>query len=229
MKNTAWNILAVVALLAMVATAIIYLAIFSNPNSGLNPFPPPTAPANMVIPTGTATPLRLPATWTPKPLEPTEARVSATAIPSATNFKLITDTPTPTPSEAPPELVILATDTATPYKYFCEISVSKPLDGSPVDFGSNFDGRWEIKNLGTDTWANTQVQARYITGTKLQTKTDFLNLPRDVEPGASVSLTLDMTAPSEVGTFYATWGLMTEDTVICRWTFAISVPKAPPK
>lgn len=228
MKNVIWNILAVLVLLAIVALAFVFLNIYSNPNSTFNPFPPPTMPANIVIPTSTVTPILLPATWTPKPEAMTEAHSLATPIPSITNFTLITGTYTSTPSETPPALEIVPSDTPNGKKYSCEISVDKPLDGSLVDYGINFNGQWVIKNEGTETWDHTQVQARYITGTKLQTKKDFVNLPRDVAPGSSVGLSLDMTVPSDVGTYYATWGLMEGDTVICRWTFAIRIPRPPP-
>ena len=225
MKNTAWNILAVLALLSIVALAFVFLNIYSNPDSSLNPFPPPTSPANVMIPSSTITPLRLPATWTPKPVAPTEARPSSTPVPTATTYKLITDTAVSSLSETSPALVVLATDTATPYKYFCTISVEKRLDGGTVDPALNFDGQWTIKNGGTSTWDRTQVEARYITGTKLQTKDDTVKLPFDVNPGATVHLTLDMTAPPAVGLYYSTWGLMEGNTVICRWTFAIQILK----
>ncbi len=228
MKNGTWNILAVLALLAIVALALVFLNIYNNPNSAINPFPPPTLPANVVIPSSTATPILLPATWTPTPPAPTIPQGSATPVPSPTNFKLITDTLTPAPSETPSAQASGPSDTPNPNKYFCEISVDQPLDGSMVDYGSNFNGQWQMKNGGTETWDHTQIQACYITGTKLQTKIDFVNLPHDVAPGSSVNLMLDMTAPSDVGTYYATWGLMQGDKVLCRWTFAIRIPKPPP-
>jgi len=231
MKNIAWNILAVLALLAIIVLAFGFLTIYSNPNSSLNPYPPPTVPANVVIPSSTMTPIFLPATWTPQPLAQTEIRSSSTLIPSATIYNLktgtLTATPTPTPSEISPSFVNLI-GTPTAYKYFCEISVDKPLDGGMVDYALNFDGQWTIKNGGTATWDSARVEARYITGTKLQTKSDTVKLPRDIPAGSSVRLSLDMTAPSDVGTYFSTWGLMEGNTVICRWTFAIRIPKGPP-
>ncbi len=224
MKNTAWNILAVVGLLATVALALVYLAIFSNPDSSLNPFPPPTSPDNLKNPIGTATSLHLPATWTPKPPEPTDVHISATPIPTSTNFVLMTNTSNPGLTETPQPLIVEVTGTPTAYKFYCNVSISKPLDGGPVEKGTDFDGRWEVTNEGTETWADTQVQMRFIGGTKLQTKRDFIDLDHDVEPGDSISFLLDMRAPSEVGTYYATWGLMDDDITICHWTIAIRVP-----
>ncbi|HIE56798.1 MAG TPA: hypothetical protein EYP88_01010 [Anaerolineales bacterium] len=76
-----WNILAVVMLGSAICLGAIYMMIFINPYSGLNPFPPPTMP--VLVPTITPTPtLRalLPPTWTP----------TATTPP--------TETPTPEPT-----------------------------------------------------------------------------------------------------------------------------------
>jgi Ig-like domain from next to BRCA1 gene len=224
MKNIALNSLAGLALLAIVAVAFVVLTIYSNPYSPLNPFPPPTLPANVVIPTSTLTPIFLPATWTPQPLVLTQARPSSTLIPSATTFKLITNTPTATPTGTATEVVILPTSTPTGLAYFCMLSIAKPLDGGNVDPNSSFDGSWIIKNGGTETWDSSQVEVRYITGARLQTRADTLKLPRDVPTGSSLRFTLDMKAPGAGGTYYSTWGLMQGDRVICRWTIAIFVP-----
>jgi hypothetical protein len=225
MKNMVWNILAVVALLAIIAVAIVVLTIYSNPASPLNPFPPPTLPANVVIPTSTVTPIFLPATWTPQPVALTQARLSSTPIPSATTFKLITNTPLPTLSETPTETVLVPSSTPSALAYFCKLSIDKKLDGGTVVHDEHFDGSWTIKNGGSETWDSSQVEARFITGAILQTKTDTLNLPRDVPTGSSVEFSLDMKAPGTPGIYYSTWGLMQGDRVICRWTIAIYVPK----
>ncbi|HLA98256.1 MAG TPA: hypothetical protein VJL34_07360 [Anaerolineales bacterium] len=100
-----WNILTMVVLLGMIAVALIFLAIFLNPYSSLNPFPPPTMPALIAFPTATATPVRfLQPTWTPSPtLEPTITSTpppSPTLPPTETPFFLFTLSPTP--QETPP-------------------------------------------------------------------------------------------------------------------------------
>jgi hypothetical protein len=66
-----WNILAIVMLVSAVCLGGIYMMIFINPYSGLNPFPPPTMP--VLVPTATPTPTMralLPPTWTPTPTSP---------------------------------------------------------------------------------------------------------------------------------------------------------------
>lgn len=67
-----WNILSVLVLLTALCVGGTFLMIFLNPQSGLNPFPPPTLP--VLVPTSTpTTTLRalLPPTWTPTPPLPT--------------------------------------------------------------------------------------------------------------------------------------------------------------
>jgi hypothetical protein len=227
MKDVAWNILTIVALLAIIGLAFVALTIYSNPASLLNPFPPPTLPARVSIPTITLTPIFLPATWTPQPEHLNEIQPSSTPIPSATTFTLGTETPSPSPTETITEVVLLPSSSPTELAYSCMLAIAKPLNGSNVDYDSGFDGSWVVKNGGTETWDSSQVEVRYLTGTKLQTKADTLKLPRVVPPGSSVRLTVDMKAPADVGTFYSTWGLVLGDRVFCRWTIAITVPTKP--
>ncbi len=89
-----WNILTVLVLLSVVCLGGYFLLIFINPQSGLNPFPPPTLPVAMQLPTQTPTPRGvLPPTWTPEPTNPpTETptpRPSATLPPTPTFFSLV--------------------------------------------------------------------------------------------------------------------------------------------
>ena len=64
-----WNILSVLVLLTTLCVGGTYLVIFLNPQSSLNPFPPPTLP--VLAPTGTPTVRAvLPPTWTPTPPPP---------------------------------------------------------------------------------------------------------------------------------------------------------------
>lgn len=100
-SNLIWNVLTVVVLMAAVILAGVIASIFVNPFSGLNPFPPPTAPALLQLPTLTPTPLVIfEPTWTPVPsLTPTVThtpRPTETLIPTETPFPLLTPTNAPT-------------------------------------------------------------------------------------------------------------------------------------
>ena len=85
MKLSFWDILAIVVTSATLFCAVLVLVIFNNPDSRLNPFPFPTLPPTIVVPSPTPTLQRLPATWTP------------TLESEATQFFTSTPLPTETP------------------------------------------------------------------------------------------------------------------------------------
>lgn len=91
-RDLVWNILTGLAVLATVSLIAVMALVFSNPNIGLNPFPPPTMPVLIDLsktktPTATATIYTLPPTWTPTSA-PTETPKpqSATETPAAPTF-----------------------------------------------------------------------------------------------------------------------------------------------
>lgn len=89
-----WNLLTALTLLATVGLVGVLLMIYSNPFISINPFPPPTMPVLVILPTSTATPVFMPATWTPSPTStftPQPATPTFTIMPSETP-----DGPTPT-------------------------------------------------------------------------------------------------------------------------------------
>lgn len=92
------NILTVLVLIGTLCNGGIMASIFLNPRSGFNPFPPPTLPPVMVMPTSTPTAIQvLPPTWTPLPsntLAPTNTPIPEQ--PTATPFPLFTASATPT-------------------------------------------------------------------------------------------------------------------------------------
>lgn len=109
------NVLTMLVLLAVLCWGIIFLNVFLNPLSGLNPFPPPTLPPT--APPATPTPeaaQRLPPTHTSEP--PTE-----TPLPTITS----TPAPSPTPSVTPTQFVLIS---LTP------VPVTEELDNSNVSF-----------------------------------------------------------------------------------------------
>jgi len=62
-----WNILTALVLILMLCVGVVFLTIFANPTSGMNPFPPLTLPARAILNTPTPTPRQiLPPTWTPE-------------------------------------------------------------------------------------------------------------------------------------------------------------------
>ncbi|MGB9521468.1 MAG: hypothetical protein ACPL6F_01805 [Anaerolineales bacterium] len=99
-----WNCGTIVLLLLSFCILGTALIIFLNPHSGLNPFPPPSIPTAMELPSSTPTAIQiLPPTWTPIPSHtprptrtpPPSATFTATLPPTATE----TATPTLLPEQ----------------------------------------------------------------------------------------------------------------------------------
>ena len=85
-RDRIWNLATgfVAVLILLVAAGITM--IFINPNSSINPFPPPTLPARLVLSTETPASIAMPATWT--------ATVSPTPEIIPTQEPSLTPTPT---------------------------------------------------------------------------------------------------------------------------------------
>ena len=100
-----WNILTVLVLLSAVCIGAVFLMIFTDPNSALNPMKPILVDTQIILPTTTVTPRQLPPTWTPTPtLTPAPTNTphpTNTLVPTSTTFGAATDTPGPTSPPGP--------------------------------------------------------------------------------------------------------------------------------
>jgi hypothetical protein len=127
-----WNILTVVFILMTVCLCIGFGYLLINPESEINPFPPPTRPVEAEIPTSTPTPKSvLPPTWTPEPTQ------IATQTPIPTNTLVPTNTPPATdtaiPSETPGDSDVTETPVlVTPSPTASEGMPFVLLPGDPV-------------------------------------------------------------------------------------------------
>jgi hypothetical protein len=127
MRIRIWDVLAVIFLLAAIAAGVVYGAIFSDPYTNLNPFPPPTMPSLLVLPSATNTPVLMATTWTPRPgagLVATDTLApSSTPQPSSTSYVLPSpsDTPPPTPTDT-----VTPTVTRTPTKTYTPTQTKIP-------------------------------------------------------------------------------------------------------
>ncbi|GAP14040.1 hypothetical protein LARV_01800 [Longilinea arvoryzae] len=83
-----WNVLTLAMVAAIVIVGILFLAVFVNPNSALNPFPPVTLPGVIIIPTETPGRPTFPPTWTA-----TAAPVTATIAPPTAEVPAVSATP----------------------------------------------------------------------------------------------------------------------------------------
>jgi len=140
MRIRVWDVLAVLLLLATIGVVVVFATIFTDPSSNLNPFPPPTLPAVLVLPTATNTPYRIATTWTPVGTVKEEVLTgtlapSSTPVPSGTLYVIPSPTDTLTPTETltstpmatntlTPSLTPTLTYTFTPSRTFTRTSTS---------------------------------------------------------------------------------------------------------
>jgi len=110
--------LSILALIGVLCVACFSITVFTNPNSSLNPFPPPTMPALASLPTITPTTIviTLPPTWTS----------TISPIPSLTDTPQPTSTLAPTPTPVSLSPTPSETETRPPTSYAFEVREGSP-------------------------------------------------------------------------------------------------------
>jgi hypothetical protein len=104
MKFSVWDALTILALLGLFIVGIIVFTIFANPTSGLNPFPPPTQPEAIVLPSQTPTLVAMPSTWTPVSygsITPPVGEAALSGTPTLTTTLYVVSSGTPTATITP--------------------------------------------------------------------------------------------------------------------------------
>jgi hypothetical protein len=162
-----------------------------------------TALADLTKNAPTATKTSVPPTATQVP---TNTAVPPTAIPTAT---YIPWTPAPT---------------ATSTTYNCTITEASPSETTIIKVGADFDGRWVVKNTGTETWSASNVDIVYVSGTKFDRQKN-IDLKADVAHDESLTVVVDMIAPKEPNTYTAMWAIIRGTQTICTLPLKIVVTK----
>ena len=165
---------------------------------------------------------------------PTNTPVLPTATPVPTSTPAPTSTPLPTNTPLPPTSLPTATFvpwTSTPYytatstAYNCTITSVTPKTTDTLKAGQDFDGNWVVKNTGTSGWLMVDTDFKYVSGTKFQTKGDLFDFKSDVAVGASYTVIVDMLAPTDAGTYLASWAIVRSNQTICTLNLTVVVVK----
>ena len=122
----------------------------------------------------------------------------------------------PQPSETP-------TGTSTSTSLTCSLTSVNITAPNPMSARYDFDVVWTIKNTGSKDWETNLLDYKYWSGTKMNNYADLFDLPSRVAKGESISLRVDMTAPSSAGTYTSTWALVDGNTVYCYLPVTITV------
>jgi hypothetical protein len=135
-----------------------------------------------------------------------------TPTPPATNTPFIPPTPTPaetaTPLKTPTRLPTVATpwdtcDVAT----FVSDTVSDKVIMTP---GTPFIKTWTLINSGTCTWTK-YYRLVFESGEPMTESTEVAFLTKDLKPGGQVTLSVEMTAPLQEGSYQGFWKLANQD------------------
>lgn len=144
----------------------------------------------------------------------TQTAAVQSPTPSSTPTPEATNTPTASPTaQISPTIPSIPTSTSVFTQpggttSSCDIGnfvkdVTIP-DGTAVAAGSKFTKTWEIKNGGTCTWNKDYVVIFY-GGEQMAEKTSYPLTTKDIEPGQSVQISIEMTAPSKTGSYTSYW------------------------
>lgn len=171
-----------------------------------------------------------PATPTATPVDVAMVKTSAasTALARLTEMALLT--PSPMPSATPTAtLPATATATAQPtvnLTLFPPTGTTAPTvpagtpsgdnatlwadvtipDGTNIDPGAGFTKTWRLKNSGTTTWLKDAYDVVHISTDAIQSVAE-VNVPKDVPPGETIDISVEMTAPTTNGTHTSYWRL----------------------
>lgn len=209
-KNTVRKyMLSCVAFLVILACEVPLLA--TPPVS--NPSPAPGAIETIVVATAGAA-------------QTQTAQVMPSPTITSTSTPLPTATPTETPTSTPTVIFIIPTAT----KPFvtqsagtgCQVVAQQPNNNAVFESREKFKTVWELKNTGDEYWSNTDVDFRHSGGTDMH-GADALDLPVNVAPGTNVTLSVNMVAPKNPGTYTTNWVLGSKKSPFCKVSVTIVV------
>ena len=98
-----------------------------------------------------------------------------------------------------------------------------PAAGTKMPKGYDFDGKFTLTNTGSEKWTASDIDFKYVSGTKFQKYSDAVDLGSDVEKGKSYTFTLDFTAPDTGGNYSATWALVRGSSTLCTVQFYYTI------
>jgi len=192
------------------------------------------------VPTLGTTPAPLP-TFDPNSIntvivETANAALTQTALfttPSATPTATATLVPTltETPTTIPTILIVLSTPTVptaipqvsgTNDKFDCTVLSKSPKDGFGFSAGIEFTVTWQVANTGSAEWDANSADVRYISGEKMYVKSAY-DLDHNVVPNDQYTVTVNMKAPLESGTYTTVWAIRTNAAEYCRMSITITV------
>lgn len=110
------------------------------------------------------------------------------------------------PPAPPPPPTAIPCDHATYVK-----DVSYP-DNTELAAGTSFTKTWRIKNTGACTWSEDYAVV-FMGGDEMDTPSS-VSMPHTVHPGDTVDISVDLTAPTSIGTYRAEYKLRSDTNMV---------------
>jgi hypothetical protein len=111
---------------------------------------------------------------------------------------------------------------------YCSLVYQDPLPNKVIPAGTDFDGKWTLKNKGAFTWLRTNVDLKFLGSVNGKFhKTGYPELSAisvDVATGGTIDIIVDLLAPASSGTYTENWALVQDSTTLCLMSFTIVVP-----
>lgn len=153
------------------------------------------------------------------------------APPTLTSTATATRTPPPTETITPTFIFVLPTSTVPPTMIEpgssgllleCQILYQDPPDNKIFDKDATFTAVWTVANVGLNTWPSDNADYRYSSGDELHLQPiyDFEN---NVSSGDTVTFSVAMQAPNQVGTFSTVWQISIGNERFCSMRINIIV------
>jgi len=120
--------------------------------------------------------------------------------------------PTLMPTLALPTVAPVATMTVIPTKapdpclYAAMVSETIP-DNTKYSAGATFTKSWTLKNTGTCDW-NTDYRLSFKSG-KQMAAVDYVKISKETDPGETIKIEVNMTAPASKDTYKGVWQMET--------------------
>lgn len=129
--------------------------------------------------------------------------VAATMTAPATATLWVTNTPSlPTPTKSYSSVSSSACDNSA---YVSDVTIP---DGTTIAAGEAFTKTWSILNTGTCTWT-TDYTIAYVSGNDMDGEATALT--ESVAPNESISISVDLVAPSSTGSYTGYWRMYNTD------------------
>lgn len=133
-----------------------------------------------------------------------------TAVPTLAPV-IFTQTPAPSATSVPPTAApTIAPTSAAACTNIAKFTGENWTDNTKILIGQYFSKRWTLQNAGTCTWTKDYTLTS-LAGATMGIRSGVVSawrMPKEVKPGESVDVVLEMYAPFTAGTYEASFRLM---------------------